>query len=302
MKAIATLALGLCAALFFHAEARAADSAGDLDHLVCFKMRDSMTKSARLDLRARLRAEFSAPGCKLDLDKKNLEANAEYCVPASSRNVEADDHDPNVVGAPMSDDLICYRVECRATGKPPQHVVTDPFGSRTVAFVKAARICVPASKAPVPCGQVGKDKGAAVCGGACPAGTACRTDGKKKADCACLPVPCGGAADGADTCGGTCASAADECRANVGGACTCQPRGCGLDPASGQCGGPCAEAGEECLPTTGGGCECSAPASGGCGYDADEDMCGGDCPEGLFCLPPLEGGDTCVCRTSGILF
>lgn len=280
----------------------AADGAGDLDHLVCYRIKDSMTKPARLDLLARLRAEFSVPDCKLDIDRKDNEVNAEYCVPASSRNVEAPDHDPNALGAPLSDDYICYRIECKAKGKPPQQIVTDAFGQRQVAFGKAARVCVPATKEPVPCGQISREKGAPVCGGVCPSGTACQSEGgRKNGSCVCAPVPCKGSPDDADVCGGTCPDPADECVANADDRCACAPRGCGLDPASNQCGGPCADSGQECLPTTGGGCECVTPA-GGCGLDPDSGMCGGECPPDLFCLPPLDGGSGCLCRDFGGFF
>lgn len=290
----ASLAVLLC---FIGIGAAAAeDASGDLDHLVCYRMKDSMSAPARFDLLARLQPQFSRAGCELVLDKDD-EANAQFCVPASKRNVTAADHDPNIAGAPLSDDYVCYRIECPAGARPPDHVVADQFGTRSARFGQPKTICVPATKQPVGCGQTGTNsKGKASCGGVCPQGRACQLN-KATNTCGCAPAPCGGKSDDAAVCGGSCANPADECVAGADNRCGCAPRGCGVD-AAGQCGGACPD-GLICGSATGGGCDCVQPPQGGCALDPEFGFCGGDCADGLFCLPPVGGGEFCVCRNFG---
>jgi len=297
MKRIA-LSLLIAGLLGLGGGARAAeDAAGDLDHLVCYKMKDPLSTPARFDLLARLQPEFSRAGCELVLDHDD-EVRSEFCVPASKRNVVAPQHDPDLAGASLADDYVCYRIECPAAAKPPHKIVTDQFGSRHAGFGQPQRICVPATKEPFVCGQTGVNgKGAPMCGGVCPAGNRCQVN-KATGQCGCAPVPCKGKSDSANVCGGACANPADACTAGDDNSCVCKPRGCGLDPATNQCGGACADPTQVCSETAA-GCACAPPVTAGCGLDPEFGECSGPCPTGLFCLPPVAGGDFCLCRTFG---
>jgi hypothetical protein len=279
--------------------AAAQDAAGNLDHLLCYRMKDPLMTAAHFDLLAQLQPEFSRAGCELVRDEEDEQVSSEFCVPASKRNVVATSHDPNAIGAPLSDDYVCYRMQCAAGAKPPSKIVGDQFGDRQVRFGPATRICVPATKRSVPCGQTDvTKKGVPVCGGACAApAQACQLD-KRTGVCGCAPAPCGAKPDSTGMCGGGCADPAAVCTINADNRCQCVPRPCGAN-AVGQCGGACADPTHQCVPSSGGTCECAAPQSSGCGLDPASGECGGECPPGLFCLPPTGGGNSCLCREFG---
>ena len=299
MKRIAT-SLALLSLLILTRDTRAAeDAAGDLDHLICYKMKDPMTAPARFDLLARLQPEFSRAGCTLVLDRNDQEVNSEFCVPASKRKVTAPNHDADLAGDVLHDDYICYRIECPAAAKPPHKIVSDQFGNRQFGFGRPARICVPATKEPFGCGITGRNhKNRPICGGVCPNGHKCAGNQTTR--------PCGAAVtpfevypDSLQGRRRTHGPPGTVCTAGDDNACSCKPRGCGLDTA-GQCGGACADASTVCSAVANGGCECTPPvSSSGCGLDPEFGECGGECPPDLFCLPPLAGGDGCVCRGFG---
>lgn len=299
MKRIASIFITACVlSLMGAATALADDASGDLDHLICYKAKDPMSSPARFDLLARLEPEYSRAGCALVLDEDD-EVRSEFCVPASKRNVQTPHHDPSLLGAPLADDYVCYRIECPVGAKPPSKTVADQFSRRKMKFGQPIRICVPATQQPIACGRTGSNnKGAAICGGVCPEGRSCEVN-KQSGNCACAPIACKGRSDSIGVCGGTCTAAGSVCTVGADQSCICAPRGCGVDPASNQCGGTCPGTGQECLSATGGGCACGVPASTGCGLDPASGECGGECPSGLFCLPPAAGGNTCVCRSFG---
>ncbi len=185
---------------------------GTLDHLVCYATKDPVKMKWSADLMATIQPEFTATGCVL---KKAVE----FCVPATKTNVNPAPPFPGVSGQTLQDDYICYAAKCAVPGTPPNKLVTDQFGSRVQKKYKLSKVCVPARKAPPPCGPTG----AHMCGGTCP-GT----------NQQCLP-------DALDRC--TCLPIQDGCFVNTDGACT------GVCPGSGQlcafddtgfCGCPCA--------------------------------------------------------------
>src|SRR5262245_9873521 len=261
-----------------------------LDHLICYRMRDPLSVSAKFDLLAHIQPEFSRLGCKLVFDNDDR-GNSQFCVPASKVDVEASQHDPNAaIGVPLFNDYVCYRVECDQAPRPPDKTVVDQFGERHARFGQPVRVCVPALKRPVPCGIM--DNMGKQCGGECPsADQTCRAD-QTTNQCVCAPLACGGSPDAAGMCGGSCPGATDPRVRNDENRCVCEPRGCGLDPATGQCGGLCANAAETCTIDADGVCGCH-PRVDECAFDADAGQCNGPCPPGLTCQ--LRGME-CFCQ------
>ena len=268
--------------------------ANEIDHLLCYRMRDPLSVEAKFDLLAKLQPEFSRRGCKLAIDEHEGEAQSEFCVPASKVNVEAEEHNGDLGGPPLQMDYICYRIECERGARPPDKFIEDQFGRRAARFGKSQRICVPARKEPVPCGPTGSAT-SAQCGGECPQDDQhCRHD-RATGECTCAPRECGGRLDAAGMCGGSCPDPTQQCAPNAHNRCVCNPRGCGLDPAGNQCSGECPVPGEICVRDAAGACDCAPPPM--CAPDANG-MCGGPCPTaGDVCLPdPTSPNADCRCQ------
>ena len=263
-----------------------ASPAGTLDHLACYAITDPLVVGATVDLATELQPEFRQAGCRVVKASK-------FCVPATKRVVQPGTTGPNVVGQPLRDDYICYRVKCPDSGAPiPNKVVADQFGRREIKNFKPFELCVPARKAARPCGPLrGKQ-----CGGACPndlagAPSACRYDDALQS-CTCAPQTCGGKPDKAGQCGGLCTDPVQTCQPGVDAAgnkaCLCKdppPPPCGLNTATGTCGGLCPNPADACVfldTATGPVCTCQPPVPE-CQHVAGTNQCGGPCPPGLTC-------------------
>src|SRR5579885_2177818 len=148
MRTVIALLIGSLGTLAF---------AGTLDHLACFKVKDPLLIQESADLQAEMQPEFTSLGCI-------LKKATEFCVPASKTNVTPPPPFPGDSGQPLQNDYLCYPTRCRQPAAPPEKLVTDQFGSRIEKKYKISKVCVPARKAPAPCGPTGKH----MCGGACP--------------------------------------------------------------------------------------------------------------------------------------
>ena len=72
---------------------------------------------------------------------------SKFCVPTSKVVVQATTTGPAVVGQPLRDDYICYRIKCPDTSAPiPNKLVADQFGQREVKNFRPFEVCVPAKK------------------------------------------------------------------------------------------------------------------------------------------------------------
>jgi hypothetical protein len=161
------------------------------DHLKCYKIKDPLALKGVLDVDT---PQFGAdPGCRVSKAKL-------FCVPASKTVVSVEDKVTGpitplpVLGAPTSDDRVCYKLKCPVA--PADQQVTDQFGTRTLDLVKTSYVCTPAVKGPTYCGDGirngseecdGTDLGGAVCGsvgytGPVTCGDGCRLD---RSACAC---------------------------------------------------------------------------------------------------------------------
>ncbi|HSP96058.1 MAG TPA: hypothetical protein VL049_02285 [Candidatus Dormibacteraeota bacterium] len=261
-------------------------TAGTLDHLACYAITDPLKVDATVDLLTELQPEFRQAGCRVIKASK-------FCVPTTKVVVQATTTGPGVVGQPLRDDYICYRIKCPDTSAPiPTKLVADQFGQRELKNFRPFEVCVPARKAARPCSLLrGK-----VCGGACPndiagAPTACRFDDATNS-CTCEPQACGGKPDKTGQCGGACPDPLQSCQPGVDAAgnkaCLCKdplPPPCGLNPATGTCGGTCPNPADSCvlIPTAAGpACTCQPPVPE-CQKVAGTNQCGGPCPPGLTC-------------------
>lgn len=261
-------------------------AAGTLDHLVCYAITDPLKVDATVDLLTELQPEFRQAGCRIVKATK-------FCVPTTKVVRQATTTGPAVVGQPLRDDYLCYRIKCPDTAAPiPNKLVADQFGQREVKNFRPFELCVPARKAARPCGPVrGK-----VCGGACPndvvgGPSACRYDDASQS-CTCEPQTCGGKPDKTGQCGGLCPNSAQSCQPGVDAAgnkaCLCKdqtPPPCGLNPATGTCGGTCPNPADACVflaTPSGPACTCQPPVPQ-CQKVAGTNQCGGPCPTGLTC-------------------
>jgi len=260
---------------------------GKLDHQLCYQVKDRLKVNAVADLLAELQPEFSQLGCRVVRATK-------FCVPVTKRIAQPGSVGPAIVGQPLQNDHVCYRIKCpKDVPNVPDKLVADQFGQRRQVGHKAFELCVPARKGTQPCARLGSAK---QCGGACPNDvggqpSACRFDDATR-ECTCAPQPCGGKPDAAGQCGGDCTDPDVACRPGFDAAgkpaCVCQdppPPPCGLSSATGTCGGSCPAAADECvLVTTPNGPECICqPPDARCTRDPSSGQCGGECPTGLVC-------------------
>jgi hypothetical protein len=184
--------------------------AGTLDHLVCYRTLDPLQIQASADLLAEIQPEFTATGCL-------LRKAAEFCVPATKTNVNPPPPFPGASGQTLQNDYVCYTAKCVTPGTPANKLVTDQFGSRVERKYRVSKICVPARKAPAPCGPTGTRQ----CGGACPnANQQCSPDPADRG-CTCLPVEEGCFVTSAGACAGTCPGAGQACSFDDTGHCSC---------------------------------------------------------------------------------
>src|SRR5262249_8384390 len=157
----------------------------------CYKMTDKSEINAAVDMIADLQPRFSRHGCELI---KPLE----FCVPATKENVQPPPTTNQLSGQPLRQDYVCYLAKCdKRTTQPANQLVVDQFGARRAQGFKATKICVPATKFPLPCGNSERRPG----GGACPWGERCVGPA---AGCSCQRARCGPQPDKAGMCGGDC--------------------------------------------------------------------------------------------------
>ena len=219
-KAIATLSTIAFAMSIFvilgasNAAAQDGTTCTTPDHLKCYHVGpDQFSNRALLSLDS---PQFGVePNCV-------VEGHAvEFCVPVCKTVISPPPPTGTgfVAKESLLDDELCYHLKCRTNNAPKTVGVEDQFSSRTVGLGNADLICAPATKVspPPPCGFTPPQAmGPKQCGGACPAGQACRftppnpnnpTIGPE-ATCTCMntEVPCGtiGGSTAAPMCGGAC--------------------------------------------------------------------------------------------------
>jgi hypothetical protein len=220
----------------------------------------------------------------------------EFCVPATKQNVQPTPSTPDLVGQPLRQDYVCYQAKCPTGAVPPAKRVADQFGVRVEQKYRPEKVCVPAVKLPVRCG----DTGGPTCGGVCPTGASCK-QAPGSSQCSCQPLPCGGPPDKGGTCGGACPEG-QVCQVSnsTAGKPTCgcgqlPPPPCGTNPLTGSCGGTCTDPTLTCLPDATGNCSCLPVPTTLCSQAAGG-TCGGTCPNPEdSCVPSNLPGQPCTC-------
>lgn len=295
-KLVFTVAVGALGLMFKTTAVHA-----QLDHMLCYKMTDSFnfgTSPPTVDMLAQLQPEFTQRGC-------TLVKPVEFCVPADKSVTPASANvNPNIVGAPLQNDYICYSVKCPKQVEPASKVATDQFGTHAQKNYRPLTVCVPAVKDPVECGVGTSATGAAMCKGACPDPTeTCQFDRKKKTCTCTAQTACTGKPNSAGLCGGPCPAgqvcAPEIIKGTTGTTtteCACQnppPPVCGMDQTTGTCGGTCLNPADKCSLDAAGQCSCQSPTA--CGLDATTGVCGGICPvAGQQCHPDATGACACL--------
>jgi hypothetical protein len=159
-------------------------SAQPFDHEQCYKIKDPVKLKGTLDMDA---PQFNVePGCTVGKAKF-------FCAPAEKTFVSATDKATGLPIAPLpvyapdvTYDRICYKLKCPEPVTPPDTLVTDQFGTRTLTKFKTKMICTPAVKGGGFCGN-----GVIDAGEACDAPSLGACPGTCESDCTCTcPTAC----------------------------------------------------------------------------------------------------------------
>jgi hypothetical protein len=196
------------------------------DHLKCFRIKDSSSFAATVDLRPADDGIFSN-----DADCVVKVRSRELCVPIEKEVVETDAPETFVPGAALENAMLCYKLRCSNETVPDSIDVSDQFGTHTLTGLKSYTICAPA---------VFGDPPTTTTTTTLPHGP---------------PVSCANAT--APNCDGTCGSADSVCIENAG-ACVCQfyePfNPCGIVAGAPTCYGQCTGS-QSCVEVSG-ACQC----------------------------------------------
>jgi hypothetical protein len=105
-----------------------------IDHLECFKTKDSIKLKGVVDIPA-IDPAYTAAGCTIGTAKK-------YCTPARKVVVSSNPPATPVPGPSVTSDYICYKIKCPKVSLSATD--TDQFGSHNLTKMKQGELCVPA--------------------------------------------------------------------------------------------------------------------------------------------------------------
>ena len=196
------------------------------DHLKCFKIKDSASFSAVVDLRPLEDGEFGVDGgCTLKVKSR------EVCFPVEKDLVSTDAPSQVVGGVDLSNAFLCYKVHCPSETTPESLDMSDQFGTRMISGLRTTTVCAPA-----------------VIGDPPPTTTTTTLPHGPPRNCVDATAP---------NCDGTCGSSDSAC-IEQSGACVCQfyePfSSCGLVAGAPTCYGQCAGS-QSCIEVSG-ACHC----------------------------------------------
>lgn len=203
-----------------------AASAQTRDHLKCFKIKDTASFAATVDLRPFDDGIFSVTaGCTVKVRSRQL------CIPVKKEIVTTDAPDLDVTGAHLENALLCYSMRCRGETPPEGLEMSDQFGTRTLTGLRTYSLCAPA-----------------VMGAPPPTTTSTTLPHGPPRACTDATAP---------NCDGTCGSADSVCIESAG-ACVCQfyePfNPCGIVAGPPKCYGQCTGS-QGCIEVAG-ACQC----------------------------------------------
>src|SRR5437016_13455128 len=136
MKARTLLAAAIASLLLFAPLSASAQS----DHLKCYKVKDPEKFVATVNLDS---PQFGVEtGCRVKIHATEL------CMPASKTLVSSGGAPgAPIVGQNLTNGFVCYKIVCPKPF-PPDVVVADQFGARTVGGLKAFKLCAPLASTP----------------------------------------------------------------------------------------------------------------------------------------------------------
>lgn len=109
------------------------------DHLKCYKVKDTASFSALVDLRPLVGAPFEVDAnCKVRVRSRQL------CFPVQKGLVESSGPSLDVRGQELANAFLCYTVKCPASPVPQSLEMSDQFGTRTLTGLRTSTICAPA--------------------------------------------------------------------------------------------------------------------------------------------------------------
>ncbi|HYC53723.1 MAG TPA: hypothetical protein VEL28_02125 [Candidatus Binatia bacterium] len=196
------------------------------DHLRCFKIKDSTSFTAAVDLVPLHEPPFDlSAGCTVKVRSREL------CVPVEKVLGDTNAPSLSITGQDLENAFLCYTVKCVDDSLPQSLTMSDQFGTRQISGVRSSKMCAPAIfGAPPPTTTTTQPAGtprscvdatAPACDGTCgdqnfacvPDNGACICDGVDVFfPCGLIqgPPSCLGSCDGQHSCvdeGGSCACA-----------------------------------------------------------------------------------------------
>ena len=109
------------------------------DHLKCYKVKDTASFSATVDLRPADGATFELDvGCTVKVHSREL------CVPVEKDFVASDGPHLDISGQELANAFFCYKLRCPASVLPASLQMSDQFGTRTLTGLRTSTVCAPA--------------------------------------------------------------------------------------------------------------------------------------------------------------
>ena len=198
------------------------------DHLRCYKVKDSASFSATVDLRPVDGTPFEVDaGCTIKVHSRQV------CFPVAKDVVVAGEAHLDISGQELANAFLCYTVKCPPSAIPESLEMSDQFGTHTLTSMRSFTACAPAvygtppptstTTTTLPSGTPRQcvDATPPNCDGTCgDINFACESDGGTACICASVDIfsPCGIVA-GPPTCYGSCEG--QQSCVEVSGACQC---------------------------------------------------------------------------------
>jgi hypothetical protein len=115
------------------------------DHLECFKIKDTASFSATVNLTPPEEMPIGADtGCIVKVRSRQL------CIPVKKDVIAISGPNLDLEGQDLANAFLCYSVKCPTADVPDSAEMSDQFGTRTVSGLRRSTICAPAVFGPPP--------------------------------------------------------------------------------------------------------------------------------------------------------
>lgn len=109
------------------------------DHLECYKVKDSASFSATVDMRPLDSMPFVVDaGCTVKVRSRQV------CFPVIKQIVTSTAPHRDISGQDLANALICYQVKCPSATPPQTLEMSDQFGTHTLTGFRVSTLCAPA--------------------------------------------------------------------------------------------------------------------------------------------------------------